>query len=265
MEMDQKKVGMFLAQTRKQKGLTQKNLAERLMISDKTVSKWETGKSMVDPSLMIPLCEVLEISVNELLSGERLDASDYSRKAEENMIHLMKEKDQERKSRRKEIWMTVIGELLLVLLIALALLEIGGMQAFQYNIFDIIDFGFLLVADIILLLMTGLTKDFGRAIRCMFKGTEGASRKKVERALCAVRMISTGSLLMGVLIAVMVLLVMLYNLDDLYAFGPGVARALVSVGYGFFIAILLNAVRVRLELALQEMPVVSDFSVAETD
>jgi flagellar motor component MotA len=70
---------------------------------------------------------------------------------------------------------------------------------------------------------------------------------------------------MGVLIAVMVLLVMLYNLDDLYAFGPGVARALVSVGYGFFIAILLNAVRVRLELALQEMPVVSDFSVAETD
>jgi transcriptional regulator with XRE-family HTH domain len=257
MEMDQKKVGMFLAQTRKQKGLTQKNLAERLMISDKTVSKWETGKSMVDPSLMIPLCEVLEISVNELLSGERLDESDYSLKAEENMIHLMKEKDQERKSRRKEIWMTMIGELLLVLLIALALIEIGGMQAFQY-IFDIIDFGFLLVADIILLLMTGLTKDFGRAIRFMFKGTEGASRKKMERALCAVRMISAGSLLMGALIAVMVLLVMLYNLEDLYAYGPGVSRALVSVGYGFFIAILLNAVRVRLELALQEMPVLSD-------
>jgi transcriptional regulator with XRE-family HTH domain len=251
MEMDQKKVGMFIAESRKQKGLTQKELSERLMISDKTVSKWETGKSMADPSLLIPLCEVLEINVNELLSGERLDASDYSRKAEENMIHLMKEKNQGRKSLRKEIWMTMIGEMLLVLLIALALIELDGMGAFRY-IFDMIDLGLLLVADSILLLMTGLTKDFGCAIRSMFKGTEAASREKTERALCAVRMISTGSLLMGVLIAVIVLLVMLYNLEDPYAYGPAVSRALVSASYGLVIAILLNPVRVRLEL--QEMP-----------
>jgi flagellar motor component MotA len=86
----------------------------------------------------------------------------------------------------------------------------------------------------------------------MFKGTEAVSREKTERALCAVRMISTGSLLMGVLIAVIVLLVMLYNLEDPNAYGPAVSRALVSVGYGLVIAILLNPVRVRLELP--EMP-----------
>jgi flagellar motor component MotA len=144
----------------------------------------------------------------------------------------------------------MIGEMLLVLLIALALIEMDGMGAFRY-IFDMIDLGLLLVADSILLLMTGLAKDFGCAIRSMFKGTEAVSREKTERALCAVRMISTGSLLMGVLIAVIVLLVMLYNLEDPNAYGPAVSRALVSASYGLVIAILLNPVRVRLEL--QEM------------
>jgi Ni/Fe-hydrogenase subunit HybB-like protein len=71
-------------------------------------------------------------------------------------------------------------------------------------------------------------------------------------------MISSESLLMGILIAVIVLLVMLYNLEDLYAYGPGVSRVLVSVGDGLAIVILLNVVCVRLELALQEMPMLSD-------
>jgi hypothetical protein len=71
-------------------------------------------------------------------------------------------------------------------------------------------------------------------------------------------MISSESLLMGILIAVIVLLVMLYNLEDLYAYGAGVSRVLVSVGDGLAIVILLNVVCVRLELALQEMPMLSD-------
>ena len=87
--MDQIKIGRFLAACRKEKDLTQRQLAELLHVSDKTVSKWETGKGLPEAQLMLPLCEALGISVNELLSGERLTETEYQRKAEENMGNLV--------------------------------------------------------------------------------------------------------------------------------------------------------------------------------
>ena len=87
--MDQLKSGRFLAACRKEKDLTQRQLAEILHVSDKTVSKWETGKGLPEAQLMLPLCEALGISVNELLSGERLTETEYQRKAEENMVNLI--------------------------------------------------------------------------------------------------------------------------------------------------------------------------------
>lgn len=71
--MDQQKIGKFIARCRKEKGITQLQLAEKFGISDRAVSKWETGKSCPDPSIMIELCDFLEISVDELLNGERLN------------------------------------------------------------------------------------------------------------------------------------------------------------------------------------------------
>lgn len=88
--MDQIKIGQFIARMRKEKNLTQRQLADILDISDKTISKWETGNGLPDVSLMMPLCETLTISVNELLSGKRLVDRDYKDKAEENMLALLK-------------------------------------------------------------------------------------------------------------------------------------------------------------------------------
>lgn len=95
--MDQIKIGKFIAQLRKEQSLTQRKLADALGISDKTVSKWETGNGLPEVSLMMPLCETLGISVNELLSGERLSASEYKDKAEENIMNLMLEQKENRK------------------------------------------------------------------------------------------------------------------------------------------------------------------------
>lgn len=95
--MDQQKIGRFIAQMRKEKSLTQRGLADTLCISDKTVSKWENGKGMPEVSLMMPLCEALEITANELLSGERLSQDDYIRKAEENIMTLVKEREESKK------------------------------------------------------------------------------------------------------------------------------------------------------------------------
>ena len=70
--MNQQMIGKFISSCRKDKGLTQMQLAEKLNISNRAVSKWETGKSVPDVSIMLELCEILGITVNELLSGERI-------------------------------------------------------------------------------------------------------------------------------------------------------------------------------------------------
>ena len=92
--MDQKKTGAFIAQMRKEKGLTQAELADLLLISDKTVSKWETGKGLPEVSLMLPLCETLGISVNELLTGAKLSPAEYQKNAEANIVKLVGEKSE---------------------------------------------------------------------------------------------------------------------------------------------------------------------------
>ena len=86
--MDQIKIGKFIAACRKEKNLTQKELAERLGISDRTISKWESGRGIPDASNMLDLCNELGINVNELLSGERLNMEQYREHAEQNMVEM---------------------------------------------------------------------------------------------------------------------------------------------------------------------------------
>ena len=95
--MDQIKIGRFIAETRKSKNVTQKQIAEKLSISDKTVSKWECGKGLPDVTIMLDLCEALQITVNDLLTGESVSEIDYQKKAEENMMNLMKENQENKK------------------------------------------------------------------------------------------------------------------------------------------------------------------------
>lgn len=95
--MDQIRIGKFIAAARKAHGMTQKQLAEQLSISDKTVSKWERGKGLPEVALMLPLCEALQITVNDLLSGEKISENNYQKKAEENMMSLMQENQENKK------------------------------------------------------------------------------------------------------------------------------------------------------------------------
>ena len=88
--MNQIDIGKFIADCRKEKGLTQAQLAEKLNITDRAVSKWETGKSMPDSSIMLELSNILGVTVNELLSGERIEMNNYEEKVSENLIELTK-------------------------------------------------------------------------------------------------------------------------------------------------------------------------------
>ena len=92
--MDQIKIGRFIAECRKKKNLTQMQLAEKLNITDRAISKWENGKGMPDSSIMLDLCKELQISVNELLSGEVLEMNSYNKKLEQNLIDIVKQKEE---------------------------------------------------------------------------------------------------------------------------------------------------------------------------
>lgn len=91
--MNQIDTGKFIANCRKEKGMTQAQLAERLNITDRAVSKWETGKCMPDSSIMLELCKILDVSVNELLCGERIEMNNYEEKVNENLIELKKKEE----------------------------------------------------------------------------------------------------------------------------------------------------------------------------
>ena len=106
--MDQIKIGKFIASRRKEQGLTQAVLAEKLGISDRAVSKWETGKSLPDSGIMLELCDILKINVNELLSGEKIMADSYDRRAEENLLAMKREMEEKnRQLLRTEYLVTV--------------------------------------------------------------------------------------------------------------------------------------------------------------
>ena len=92
--MDLVKIGKFIADCRKKKNLTQMQLAEKLNITDRAISKWECGRAMPDSSAMLDLCSVLEISVNELLLGEEIEMEKYNKQVEQNLIEMVKQKEE---------------------------------------------------------------------------------------------------------------------------------------------------------------------------
>ncbi len=92
--MDQMKIGKFIAARRKAANLTQMQLAEKLNITDRAVSKWENGKAMPDWGIMLELCSLLGVSVNDLLSGEKVTMENYNKELENNLLEMVKQKQQ---------------------------------------------------------------------------------------------------------------------------------------------------------------------------
>ena len=106
--MDQIKIGRFIAVRRKRANLTQLQLADRLGITDKAVSKWERGITMPDTSIMLELCDILGISVNELLSGEEINMENSSQKNEQLLLDMAKELEKKNKTIWSSMWAIMI-------------------------------------------------------------------------------------------------------------------------------------------------------------
>ena len=126
--MDQIKIGRFIAECRKKNNLTQMQLAEKLNITDRAISKWENGKGMPDSSIMLDLCNELKISVNELLSGEMIEMNNYNEKAEKTLLEMAQKEEIQNKRLITSMWTILIISTIFyvgILLLAINTLEEG--------------------------------------------------------------------------------------------------------------------------------------------
>ena len=119
--MDQVKIGKFIADCRKKANLTQMQLAEKLGITDRAISKWETGRTLPDSSIMLELCSMLGITVNDLLSGEVVTMDNYNKNLENTLLEMVKQKEQADKRLLKlEIVLGIIAILPLIAAVVIA-------------------------------------------------------------------------------------------------------------------------------------------------
>lgn len=220
--MSQNHIGSFIQTTRKMKNMTQKDLAEQIGVSDKTVSKWENGNSVPDTEILMSLCKALDLTINELLAGEKLPPEQYSMKAEENVMNLLKEKDTMKK---QSSFSSIIGAIVAVLAILTVLTPAIGthpnMLAWYIDMQSLLAIVLLCVAIV------------------MFSGVHG-----VKDVLMTIQKIVIP---VGVLVSLFPLTVVLGSLDDLSTLGPKLAITLLSLLYALVIYLIIYPITKRLQ------------------
>lgn len=221
--MEHEKIGKFIFEIRKQKGLTQKELAEKIGVSDKTISKWECGNSIPDTTYLESLCNSLDISVNELLSGQCLTGENYSEKAEENIMALMKENESNKKG---DFWKKVLGVVCCCAsIIYLSIVCCGSsgvaMLAFFYDFPTLLTYTLLSVGCILL---------------------SGAKTK-----LDKLNFLQKVSIPNGVLLMLLQNVFVLVRLDDLSALGPNILISLLVLIYSVVVYLVVTILKMRCE------------------
>ena len=219
--MNQDKIGKFILELRKQKGMTQKELAEQIGISDKTISKWECGNSIPDISYLEALCNSLDISVNELLSGERLSKESYSEKAEENIMALMKEN---KKNKKGNITRIFFGMVLIIMAFGILLLGWeGSIGVLRYYL----DYPTLII---LILLCTAMIILSGKRTK--------------EGILSCLQKIAIPN---GVIIMLFEAVIILACMDDVSKLGPRLAVCILMLFYSVGLYIVVTIVKMRSE------------------
>ncbi len=244
--MDQIKTGKFIAEMRKEQNLTQKQLAEKIGISDKAVSKWECGKSMPDNAILLSLCDVLNINVNELLSGERLSNDDYHGKAEENMVNLI------RKNKKNPIFEIATVTLSFIILIFWIYLLILSMNGSIYWFLDLYSFTPIVAFTFIILIMSSSLKDFFISFKICFVKSRDFSIEQIRRSYAAIKLAIITILVSGILSSFLALVTILGLMNKPEYLGPNIAISILSILYSLIMVLCLLPMGKILYLKLYE-------------
>ena len=251
--MDQVKIGAFIAGLRKEQEMTQRQLAESIGVSDKTISKWECGNGLPELSTIPELCKVLNINMNELLSGERLEEEIYSKKAEENMMTLMKETEEHKKKNKASLMALMICLSGVVAIMILGLSLGIGTSAFM-TFLDIPSLIILILPMLLILVAAGLLKPFFKAFT-MLKKTEQYVAQQVIKSKQALKLGMTSALTVGGLetLATIVLILGFYHAgmtaDQLAA---NIAISMLTIVYGAVVFLLLLPIYYKLDVGQTE-------------
>lgn len=220
--MKEETIGGFIQKVRKEQGLTQKELADRINVSDKTISKWENGNSAPNTEILQDLCTALDISVNELLSGERIHPESYSKRAEENMMQLLKENEKQERNNRGNL---IVGILLGILAIFLLYISAYGFSVTAIVwFFDIPSF-------------------LGEVIICAAIVLVSGAKGKLEVLKMVQKAVIPAGLFMALFSGVMIF----GEVNDIETIGPNLAIAVLSVFYSLLAYLILLAIVKRLE------------------
>lgn len=253
--MDQEKIGRFIAEKRKEKGMTQKELAVQLGIGDKAISKWECGRGMPDNSIMLPLCDFLGVNVNELLMGESLSESEYTESSEGIILSLIEEKESLKKKNKKNLLSCVMLVLFAAILFYIIIMPIQVWHSWVY-FFDPLTFVMDPVLVLVMLLATGNVKAFFRSFWLIRK--EDVGKKQIFSSLQAVKLAIATFLLGGGLFTCLDTIFILRTMEK--EPGRGVAVTLLTLLYGTLFALFLLPLKYKLESKMEEMHEKSDQS-----
>lgn len=246
--MNQEKIGNFIAELRKEQNMTQRQLAECIGVSDKTISKWERGNGLPELSTIPELCRTLGINTNELLSGERLVAENYSEKAEENMLILMNETTR----LKKKSALTTILLSILALTIAIFL---GSMYIFTnglslLSLFDMPTIVMTVFPTALILFASGNGMAFCHAFSIL-RGQKKYTSFEKQQSIRAIKLAAISMLVLGILISVISLFYLLLsyanNKMDLPVFLTTIAIASLGIIYGLAAYVLLLPIHERLK------------------
>ncbi|MCM1542957.1 MAG: helix-turn-helix domain-containing protein [Blautia sp.] len=240
--LDQEKTGKYIAEKRKQLNMTQKQLAERVGITDKAVSKWERGKSIPDSAVMEELCGVLQISMNEFFSGEDIREENYSQKAEENIRALAEQSDAQKK-RSRIVYVSLTVGLIGILFGLRGTFLYTNERHTLYHYIDFPSLFFLLGIVAVVLAVCGLMEDFVKAFVICFRKKE-TDREQAGKSVRAVKTALILNLMAGVFIFLAQAIVALPATpgEDLL---KTVATLLVGFWYGVLFDLLLMPVLFR--------------------
>ncbi|MBE5952308.1 MAG: helix-turn-helix transcriptional regulator [Lachnospiraceae bacterium] len=248
--MNQKLIGEFIAELRREHGLTQRELAEKIHVSDKTVSKWECGKGLPEMSNIPILCRVLGISINELLSGERLGREGYTEKAEENIMSLMQE-TAEHKRKNKSAMTTILLSLFGVMLtVSVTTWFAGGLSPVMF--FDLPSLLPIMFVTWIVLVAGGQWRAFCRAFSVLRKGKQEFSENQITESTEALEVAGKTWFAVGCLLSISTLIFLggILKMDSVESFNSllrNCAIALLAVLYGIAGYLFLLPIRARLK------------------
>ncbi len=240
--LNQEKIGKFIAEQRKSKNMTQRQMAEQLGVSDKAVSKWETGKSMPDNSLLMELCELLKINVNELLSGEKLSEDNYQGKAEENMTNLMEEREYEKKSRKKLVLEAVIGGVGFVIALFLTIFISAGSMGWYIDFPSL----FMIISVMVFVVfVSGYGFDFFRAFAICFRKNV-VDAKEVRRSMYACNLVLITIAVTGAVVTLIGVISSLHQSAEGIQLAANIGVALIAMLYACVLDLIILPFTARL-------------------